>query len=94
MTNIDVIVNAIGKQYKDTGYVYISIFKLAKKYIPSFIEKLIFPRENRTWYTTALTELMSETNFYNKTTNYRWHEVDYVEDYWEALELFELGDGK
>lgn len=92
VTNTDGIASAIGKQYKNTGYVYISIFKVGKKHTHSFVEKLLLPRESRTWYTTALTELMKETNFYNKTVNHRWHEVDFVEDYWEARELFELGD--
>ena len=83
-------VEAIGKEYVDTGYVYISIFKIAKQIIPEFRDRLLSRRSERTWYPNAITELCSDYMFYNHVTMAKWHEIDFVKDYLETLQMFGL----
>ncbi len=83
-------VNAIGKQYKNTGYVYISIFKIAKEIIVNFRENLLEDRNSKTWYTSALTKLCDKHKFYNLVTNRKWHEIDFIEDYDKTKQMFNL----
>lgn len=85
-------VKAIGKTYKNTGYVYISIFKIDKNIIPEFRELLLSERSKKTWYPLAITELCEKYEFYNHSVKDRWHEIDFYEDYIETLNLFELGE--
>ena len=84
-------VKAIGKQYRNTGYVYISIFKIGKSTIPELRIKLLAEKSVRTWYTLAITELCETRPFYNRVTEQRWHEIDFPQDYLETIELFQLG---
>ncbi len=81
---------AIGKQYMNTGYVYISIFKISKEIIPVFCEALLSERSEKTWYPLAITELCSQYEFYNLVVTDKWHEIDFVEDYYETKKLFDL----
>ena len=83
-------VEAIGKEYVDTGYVYISIFKIAKQIIPEFRDRLLSRRSERTWYPNAITELCSDYMFYNHVTMAKWHEIDFVKAYLETLQMFGL----
>ncbi|WP_020589346.1 NTP transferase domain-containing protein [Desulfobacter curvatus] len=84
------VVTAIGKQYKNTGYVYISIFKIAKEIIVDFRKNLLEDRNSKTWYTSALTKLCNNHKFYNLVTNCKWHEIDFIEDYVETKQIFNL----
>ena len=92
VTDSDGYVKAIGKQYQNTGYVYISIFKVMRETIPAFRKALLTERSAKTWYPLAITETCSEYKFINKVTRQRWHEIDFVEDYIETLKMFELGE--
>lgn len=83
-------VTAIGKQYLNTGYVYISIFKVGKNTIPDFRKSLLEEKMMKTWYPLAITEICKKHPFYNLITEYRWHEIDFVEDYMETLKMFQL----
>lgn len=91
VTDSDMRVKAIGKQYFNTGYVYISIFKVAKETIPSFREHLLTEKNGMTWYPAAITEICGAFPFYNLVTDERWHEIDFEEDYHETLAMFGLG---
>nr|WP_302141816.1 NTP transferase domain-containing protein [uncultured Schaedlerella sp.] len=86
-------VTAIGKKYMNTGYVYISIFKVGKYTIPDFRRALLTEKSMNTWYTLAITEVCKKHPFYNRTTEKRWHEIDFIEDYMETLKLFQLEEG-
>nr|WP_320193021.1 NTP transferase domain-containing protein [uncultured Desulfobacter sp.] len=86
----DNTVKAVGKQYKNTGYVYISIFKIAKEIIVDFREKLLENRSSETWYTLAITQLCDTHKFYNLVTNSKWHEIDFIEDYHQTKQMFNL----
>lgn len=81
---------AVGKQYANTGYVYISIFKIAGEIIPDFKHFLMDEKSEKTWYTSAITELCSQYAFYNMPVTDKWHEIDFIEDYEETLTLFGL----
>ena len=81
-------VTAIGKKYLNTGYVYISIFKIGKNTIPDFRKALLAEKSVKTWYPLAITEICGKYPFYNLATKQRWHEIDFVEDYLETLEMF------
>lgn len=83
-------VTAIGKKYLNTGYVYISIFKIGKDTIRDFRKALLEEKSEKTWYPLAITEICGQYPFYNLTTKQRWHEIDFVEDYLETLEMFQL----
>lgn len=83
-------VTAIGKKYLNTGYVYISIFKVGKKTIPDFKNALLAEKSERTWYPLAITEICEKHPFYNLVTEQKWHEIDFVEDYLETLDMFQL----
>ncbi|WP_188399494.1 NTP transferase domain-containing protein [Sporomusa sp. GT1] len=83
-------VTAIGKQYMNTGLVYISIFKIARETIPAFREALLDERHGATWYTAAITNICKEFPFVNLVTAKKWHEIDFVEDYLETIKLFGL----
>lgn len=85
-------VKAIGKQYHNTGYVYISIFKIGKEVVSELMKILLSERSEHTWYTYAITEMCGENAFYNKVTKQKWHEIDFIEDYIETLEMFQLGE--
>lgn len=85
-------VAAIGKQYKNTGYVYLSIFKIGKRCFEAFKEALASERSAKTWYTLAITEICKDYNFYNRVFDGRWHEIDDAEDYRETLKMFDLGE--
>lgn len=86
-------ITAIGKQYLGTGYIYISIFKVGKDTIPDFREALLAEKSVKTWYPLAITEICEKHTFYNRVTEQRWHEIDFIEDYLETLEMFQL-EGK
>lgn len=86
----DGYVKAIGKQYCDTGYVYISIFKIGKNTIKPFREALLTEKSEKTWYPLAITEICDEYRFVNRETLQKWHEIDFVEDYLETLQMFQL----
>lgn len=90
VTEISGRVRAIGKQYLNTGYVYISIFKVGKNVIPDFRAELLTEKSVNTWYTFAITEICKKHPFYNHMTEKRWHEIDFVEDYVETLKMFQL----
>jgi len=83
---------AIGKQYSNTGFVYLSIFKAARETISDLRASLLEKRNAMTWYPSAITEICNEHIFYNKKTNLKWHEIDYIEDYYETIKFFNLGD--
>lgn len=83
-------VSAIGKQYKNTGYVYISIFKISKAFIKPFKNALLDDNSITTWYPTAITNLCSEYDFYNLVVTDKWHEIDFSEDYYETLSMFHI----
>lgn len=61
-------VKAIGKQYRDTEYVYLSIFKVGKEVVSELVKILLSERSEHTWYTYAITEICGENAFYNKVT--------------------------
>ncbi|MBR4026049.1 MAG: phosphocholine cytidylyltransferase family protein [Lachnospiraceae bacterium] len=80
----------VGKEYKNTGYIYISIFKMEKERISEFRKLLLNEKNEVTWYTRAITELCEKYKFYNCVTESLWSEIDFVEDYIETLQLFHL----
>ena len=86
-------ISAVGKQYPDTGYVYISIFKMSKETALALQKELLGEKSEKTWYTLAITALCSGTDFYNLPVTGKWHEIDYPEDYEETLSLFRLKGG-
>lgn len=92
VTSKDGMVQAIGKKYQNTGFVYISIFKVGRETILSFRDALLSERSEKTWYPLAITEICKDYKFFNLTTKKRWHEIDFVEDYLETIELFQLGE--
>lgn len=83
-------VTAIGKEYMNTGYVYISIFKIGKDTVQDFREALLAEKSVKTWYPLAITEICGKHPFFNLVTQQKWHEIDFVEDYLETLEMFHL----
>jgi choline kinase len=83
-------VKAIGKKYKSTGFVYISIFKIQKELIPEFRRLLLEKQSEKTWYPLAITNLCKKYKFYNHVTMCKWHEIDFIEDYYETLNMFNL----
>ena len=85
----DGFVSAIGKQYRDTGFVYISIFKIGKDTIAPLREALLSERSEKTWYPLAITEICGQYKFVNLITEQKWHEIDCVEDYLETVQMFE-----
>ncbi len=87
-------VKAIGKQYKNSGYVYISIFKMSKQTSEALKDKLMQDSNEKTWYTSAITEICKDVVFVNHVTNAKWHEIDFEEDYYETIELFGIKDNK
>ena len=84
----------IGKNIKDSGYVYISIFKVGKSAVKDFRTALLSERSEKTWYTAPLTEILDKHRFVNSVTDLKWHEVDYEEDYTETKALFGFEEGK
>ena len=90
VTMADHRISAVGKQYKNTGFVYISIFKIDKRIISEFRELLLNEKSEKTWYPLAITMLADKYPFYNHVTKHRWHEIDFRQDYFETLELFGL----
>ena len=54
VTELSGRVTAIGKKYLNTGYVYISIFKIGKDTIPDFREALLTEKSEKTWYPLPL----------------------------------------
>jgi choline kinase len=92
VTNKNGQVQAIGKQYINTGYVYLSVFKIDRHIIPEFRDALLSPKSEKTWYPLAITELCKKYEFYNHVTKAKWHEIDFVEDYEETVKLFGLED--
>lgn len=83
-------VMAIGKEHLNTGYVYISIFKIGKNTISDFRKVLLTEKSENTWYTLAITKICKKHPFYNLATEKRWHEIDFAEDYVETLKMFQL----
>lgn len=92
VTAADGGVQAIGKQYQNTGFVYISIFKIGRETIPAFRSALLNERSVKTWYPLAITEICQDYRFINLVTGRRWHEIDFVEDYLETVDMFGLGE--
>lgn len=84
----------IGKHIKDSGYVYISIFKVGKSAVKDFRTALLSERSEKTWYTAPLTEILDKHRFVNSITDLKWHEVDYEEDYNETKVLFGFEEGE
>lgn len=84
----DGTVSAIGKQHRNSGYVYISIFKFGRETASAFFRELMLERSVKTWYTLALTEIMQRFPFYDLSVTGKWHEIDFPEDYTEVKELF------
>lgn len=85
----DGFVNAIGKQYRNSGFVYISIFKIGQDTIVPLRDALLSERSEKTWYPLAITEICEQYKFVNLITEQKWHEIDCVEDYWKTLQMFE-----
>ena len=92
VTTPDGKVSAIGKQYTDTGYVYLSIFKIDKRIIPILQSALLDEDSVNTWYTAAVTRLCADYDFYNHVTDAKWHEMDDKDDYLETIQMFGLGE--
>lgn len=92
VTTQDGKVSAIGKKYTDTGYVYLSIFKIAKQTIPALRRALLSAKSINTWYTAAITQLCADFDFYNHVTAAKWHEIDEINDYLETKQMFGLGE--
>lgn len=81
-------ISAIGKNIKNSGFVYISIFKVSKEAIIDFKNELLAERSVKTWYTAPLTAILNKHKFYNCVTDYQWHEIDCPEDYTETAKMF------
>lgn len=90
ITEGDGRVSAIGKQYHDTGYVYLSIFKVGVNAVSDLYKALLTEQTEKTWYPLAITNICEQHPFYNKVTKQKWHEIDFVEDYIQTIELFHL----
>lgn len=88
LTNDDGRVEGIGKNYANTGYVYLSIFKVSRDVIPDFTKALLSEKNIHTWYTPAITDICHKYYFYNLVTEKKWHEIDFVEDYLATKALF------
>ncbi len=85
-------VEEIGKHIKNSGFVYISIFKFSKVVINDFLTELLNEKYEHTWYTSPLTAILKKHRFKNLVTKYKWHEIDFVEDYEETKKMFNLGE--
>lgn len=83
-------VKAIGKDLRNSGFVYLSIFKFSEEVIKAFSRELLSEEGIHTWYTIPLTRICERHCFINLVTNARWHEIDYEEDYLETLKLFNM----
>lgn len=94
VTTPDGKVSAIGKKYADTGYVYLSIFKIDQRIIPILRSALLDENSVNTWYTAAITQLCANYDFYNHVTDAKWHEVDEKNDYLETIQMFGLGEAR
>ncbi|MCL2283499.1 MAG: phosphocholine cytidylyltransferase family protein [Fibromonadales bacterium] len=90
LTNENGYVLDIGKHLKNTGYVYISIFKVGKQTIPGYKAALLAKEKRGTWYTSPLSSILAKHAFFNLITEYKWHEVDDAEDYIAAKNFFNL----
>lgn len=90
ITENDGRVRAIGKQYHDTGYVYLSIFKIGADTVDDLRLSLLTEQAERTWYPLAITSICGKHPFYNRVTEQKWHEIDFVEDYIQTKALFEI----
>lgn len=90
VTKASGVVSAIGKQYQNTGYVYLSIFKIGRDTIPDLRQELLAEKSAKTWYTAAITEICGKWTFYNRVTDQKWHEIDFLQDYLDTLEMFQL----
>lgn len=79
----------IGKQVGQSGYVYLSIFKISKEMVSDFKEELLDETKQNRWYTDAMTRVAQKYEMFNlPVTGGKWHEVDFVEDYVEAKKMF------
>lgn len=83
-------VRAIGKQYYNTGYIYLSIFKVGANTVNDLYMELLTEQSEKTWYPLAVTNICNKHPFYNKVTAHKWHEIDFVEDFLQTKELFQL----
>lgn len=90
LTNEKHEVEAIGKNYNNTGYVYLSIFKLSAEACNNFVSFLREEESMKTWYTYAMTKLSKVEKIFNIVTSEKWHEIDFIDDYYETLEMFNL----
>lgn len=82
------MVKGIGKNYQNTGYVYMSIFKVSREAVLDFTEALMSKKNINTWYTPAITDICNRYCFYNLVTDKKWHEIDFVEDYMATKTMF------
>ena len=85
-------ISAIGKNIINSGYVYLSIFKVSKEAITDFRKELNAEHVKKTWYTAPLTAILNKHIFYNCITNYKWHEIDCPKDYYDTKKIFETGE--
>ena len=79
---------AIGKQYGNTGLVYASMYKFSKDTAVAYGRELRKKKNQSTWYTAALTDVLRESPFYVKIAEGRWCEVDDEEDLLQARKMF------
>lgn len=87
-TDVEGMVKGIGKNYYNTGYVYMSIFKVSRDVVPVLTEALMSEKNIHTWYTPAITDICERYSFYNLVTDKKWHEIDFIEDYIATKALF------
>ncbi len=82
----------IGKHVKNSGYVYLSIFKIGAAAVPGFKAELLKEEYRESWYTIPLSTLLRQHPFYCKVVRGKWHEIDTVSDYAQAKQLFGVED--
>lgn len=88
LTDNQGMVQGIGKNFRKTGYVYLSIFRVSRQVLPDFTSALLSEKNVHTWYTPAITDICKKYPFYNLVTDKKWHEIDFVEDYLATKIMF------
>lgn len=76
----------IGKGVLDSGLVYTSIFKIDRAACARFRTALENPKNQKTWYTGALNDLLPDVEFLALPLDFAWCEIDDLDDWRHACE--------
>jgi dTDP-4-dehydrorhamnose reductase len=82
--------SGIGKHIKNSGSIYLSIFKLNTSDIPIVREELLKSENMRTWYTVGLNRLLNKIRFTCHFTDTEVYKVSNYYNYIEAKDKFNI----